>query len=100
MPSAYSAPSYCDKCGKPYPWVEEKLKALDEMIDLMDELDELEKKDLKQSTRDVTTDNPRTHLAALKIKKFGLKIKSEMYDVLKRILVEIAVEAAKQQIGL
>ena len=100
MPSTYSAPSYCDNCGKPYPWLEEKLKVLDEMIDLMNELDELEKKDLKQSTIDITTDNPRTSLASLKIKRFGLKIGSEMYDALKKILVQMAVEAAKQQIGL
>lgn len=70
------------------------------MIDLMNELDELEKKDLKQSTIDITTDNPRTSLASLKIKRFGLKIGSEMYDALKKILVQMAVEAAKQQIGL
>ena len=98
--SFYVAPSYCDKCGKPFPWLEEKLIALDEIIDLMDELSESEKRDLKQSARDVTTENPRTSLAALKIKKFSLKVGSEIYNAVKNILVQIAVEAAKKQIGL
>lgn len=94
------APSYCHDCGKPYPWIEEQLNALDEIVDLMDELSELEKQEFKQSAREVTTENPRTSLAALKIKKFGIKVGSEVYGAARDILVQIAVEAALKSSGM
>lgn len=99
-PSMYTAPSYCINCGKPFQWFAEKLKALDEVIDLTEELNELEKAELKERARELTAENPRTNIAALKVKKFLMKVGSETGTVVKDILVQIAVETAKQYIGL
>lgn len=34
----FDVPAHCQACGKPYPWTEEKIKVLEETINLMDEL--------------------------------------------------------------
>lgn len=94
------APAYCYNCGKPYPWTEEKMKALEETVNLMDELTQDEKKDFIDSAKDITTDNPRTNLGALKLRNLGKKIGKEIWSVAKDIIVQIGTEAALKSMGL
>lgn len=89
-----TAPNYCYNCGSPYPWTEVKLKALDELIDLMDELSEEEKETFKESGRDISTDNPKTELGVFKIKKLVRKIGEGAWNAARDILVQIASETA------
>lgn len=96
----FLAPSYCTNCGKAYPWIEEKLKALDDIIGLMDELSENEKEDFKESARNLTSDNPKTGLSILKIKKFSKKAGQEMWGLAKDLIVQISTEAALKGMGI
>lgn len=96
----FELPKYCHECGKPYPWTEEKIKALEETIDLMDELSSQEKSELKTSISEITTDNPRTSLATLKIKKFGSKVGKEIWNTAKEIIVQIGTETVQRSLGL
>lgn len=98
--ATYQVPSYCHECGKPYPWTEEKLKALEETIDLMDELNSTEKEEFRKSAVEISTDNPRTNLAALKIKRMGAKLGKEVWSSTKEILIQIASETALKSMGL
>ena len=87
-------PSYCKHCGQPYPWTQQKLIALEEVIELMDELNESDKKNLKESAEIISTDNPRTQVGILKIKKVLGKVTKNMGDVALNIIKEVASETA------
>ena len=91
---------YCHECGRPYPWTEEKIKVLEETIDLMDKLTDLEKEEFKKDVLDISNDSPRTSLAALKIKKMRTKIGKEIWVVAKEILFQIGTETALKGMNL
>lgn len=92
-------PAYCHSCGKPYPWTEERLKAIKETIELS-EISEQEKNEFNSNLPDIISETPRTKLAALKIKTIGAKIGKDIWAVAKDILVDIASETAKKTMGL
>jgi hypothetical protein len=94
-----SAPSYCHNCGKPYPWTEERLKAIREAIGLS-EISEQEKEEFNNNLPDIMSETPRTKIAALKIKTIGAKVSKEIWSVAREIIVDIASETAKKIIGL
>lgn len=96
----YKIPNYCHACGKAYPWTEEKIKALEETVDLMDELTNEEKIEFKKSAKDISTENPRTNLGALKIKKISTKVGSDLWNGAKEIIIQIGTEAALKTMGL
>lgn len=87
-------PSYCHNCGKPYPWTQAKLEALDEMVDLMDELNETEKEALKKSGREISIEGPKTEVGVAKIRKYLGKVGSTIGDTAKEVFVQIASETA------
>lgn len=93
-------PQYCHNCGHPYPWTQARLRALDEMIELMEELSKTEKEDFKQSLRDIMTDNPRTKLGTMKIEKYAAKIGEEIWGKIREIIIDIASETALKAMGL
>lgn len=94
-----SAPSFCYKCGNPYPWTEEKVKALKEALELSSITDS-EKEEFGKNLNDIIADTPRSNVAALKIKMIGSKVGKEVWSVVRDILVDIASETAKKTIGL
>ena len=87
-------PSYCKHCGQPYPWTQQKLIALGEVIELMDELNESDKNNLKESAEIISTDNPRTQVGILKIKNVLGKVGKNVGDVVLNIIKEVASETA------
>jgi hypothetical protein len=95
----FELPKYCHNCGESYPWTETKLKALEETISLMDELSIDEKQELMSSAKNITTNNPRSSLSALKIKKLSSKIGKELWSVAKEIIIGIGTEASLKQAG-
>lgn len=95
----YRVPAYCQNCGKPYPWTEEKLKALKETID-QSEISDKEKEEFSKNLPDIISETPRTQTASLKIKNIGAKVGKEIWGVAREILIDIASETAKKSIGL
>lgn len=93
--SPEDAESYCYQCGTAYPWTEARLNAGRELLDLLDELEPEERDALKQSLEDVTRNSPKTEVAATRIRRAIQKIGGEAGDAIKRIAIEVAVEAAK-----
>lgn len=94
-----SKPSYCRFCGKPFPWTETALTAAMEYTDELEGLSIEEKATLKATFDDLTVDTPRTELAAHRFKKFIRKIGPVAGDVLTKIIVNVATEAAKKGMG-
>lgn len=93
-------PAYCGACGQPFPWTETALKAAKNYADDLEQLSLQEKETLKTTLDDLTTDSPRTELAAHRFKTFVVKAGPVAGEMLKKIIVEIGTEAAKKWAGL
>jgi hypothetical protein len=93
-------PAYCGGCGRPFPWTETALAAAKEYTDDLEELSPEEKLALKGTFEDLTSDTPRTPVAANRFNAFMKKIGPAAGDMLKKIIVSVATEAAKKSIGL
>ena len=92
----YELPSFCEACGKPYPWTERKLQAAKELIDREQSLAPHEKIALEADISDITHDAPRTQAAAIRIKGFLAKVPGVVGSALRDIVVDVASEAAKK----
>lgn len=92
-------PCYCSVCGKPFPWTVTAITAAKEYADEL-ELSADDKAKLKATFDELTADTPRTELAAHRFKTFMKKIGPAAGDVLTKIMVNVATEAAKKGMGL
>jgi hypothetical protein len=91
------APSFCIACGKPsFPWFETKVQAAKELADMLEDLDDKDKESVKASFDDLIQDNPRSEVAAAKIKQQLKKLKQGAKDQLYKAAVDIASETAKK----
>lgn len=90
------APKYCPECGAPFPWTSANLEALKELAELDDELNEADTIELVDSAERAMSENPRTKVAALKIKKVLSKAGKVTATAAKDLLVEIVAESAKR----
>ena len=59
-----------------------------------------EKKRISQSLPDLITDNPKTDLAVVRVKKYAMRATPAMCKALLSILAEHACERALQALGL
>lgn len=96
----FSAPAFCSNCGVPYPWTEKGLGAARELVSELEGLTEDEKALLGKDLNDIVADTPRTTVAATRWKKALSKASKELAPALREILIEIASETAKKQLGL
>ena len=94
----FNPPSFCHKCGKPYPWTEMKEKAAEEIILQIDGLSDNEKQDLVNSISDITTDTPNTEIAANKFKTAIGKVSDQAKVIFYKLIVDISSETAKKLI--
>ena len=90
--------SFCDECGKPYPWTEAKLKAAKELADLLDNLNPEERNLLKKSLDDIVRDTPQTTVAVTRFKKLVAKAGPVAADGFRKILVDVLSEAVRKAI--
>jgi hypothetical protein len=96
----YRPPKFCEECGTPFPWTETALSAAKEYTDDLDQLSVEEKTALKGTFDDLTSDTPRTPVAANRFKKFIAKVGPVAGGVLQKIVETVATEAAKRSMGL
>lgn len=94
----YSIPSYCENCGRPYPWTERIQQAAFEVIALSDDLTKSDKDDLQTCLPQLLVDTPNTSVAVLKFKKYSLKAGKEIGAALKDVLVDLVSETVKKSI--
>lgn len=93
---SYSPPSFCHACGKPYPWIEAKLKAAQDLSDELDNLTQEEKDTLKRGLDDMVRDTPQTTVATTRFKRLVAKAGKGAAEGFKSILVDVVSEAAKK----
>jgi hypothetical protein len=86
--------SYCYECGEPHPWTEERLQAAREFAGEVDGLSEKDRTQLAKSFEDIASDNPRTTLGVLRIKKYMAKVGKPVSDLLYKFAVDVASATA------
>lgn len=96
--ASYLVPSFCDNCGKPYPWTSSRILAAQDLAKEVEGLSREDRSILKQSIDDIVKDSPNSPVAALRFKKVMVKAGKTAAGMFKDILVEIASEAAKKTI--
>ena len=89
-PPPIITPSYCTKCGKPYPWMQDKIDAFRKLVDLSP-LDEGDKKVLSNGVEHIISDTPKTKLTCA---RFVRIISKE--SPLGSALLNVAAEHAKE----
>jgi hypothetical protein len=91
-------PSFCHKCGKPYPWVALKVTAGKELVDEFEGLNADERMALKGAIDDLIVETPRTQVAIVRVKKFLPKVGKAAADAFRKIMIEVMAEAVKKQL--
>lgn len=93
-------PKHCHECGHPYPWIKEAVDSWKEIVHTIDKLSIEEKNKMESSIEDLINETPKTQIAVLNLKLGVKKIPQEAWGVMKEILINIASESAKRQLGL
>lgn len=91
--SDYEVPLYCYSCGKPYPWTEEKIKAINDFSNEI-ELNNEDRKVIEENVPAIVVDSPRTQVSAVRIKKVLAKVGGAFAEKLQDMIVDIASETA------
>lgn len=94
----YRPPSFCDSCGKPYPWTSTAQEAAFELIQFSENLNDVDKGDLKVSVGNLIEGGPKSSLAIVKFKNYAAKAGKEIASGLKDILVDVVSESVKKSI--
>lgn len=91
-------PSFCHKCGKPYPWVEKNLAVGTALIEEMQGLSNSEKEALTKSLGDLVRDVPATEVAVVRFKKYLPKVGTAVYAAFKDVMISVATEEVKKKL--
>jgi hypothetical protein len=89
-------PSYCRRCGKPFPWTESSLAATAELVMEEERLSEEDKQLLTASLTDLVSETPRTTLAATRVKRIAGKVGGAFKAAMYKFAVDCASETAKK----
>lgn len=91
-----SPPNFCHACGKPLPWMAEKLEAARDLADDLEGISADDRAKLRTALDDIAAGGPRAELAAARIKRTLGKASTVVGQALWKISVELASEAAKK----
>jgi len=89
-------PKFCHHCGKAYPWTASSLSAARELIREAEGLTENERGILERSLDDLIRETPQTPVEVLRFKRFVTKAGKDVYDAMKKILVDLATAQRAQ----
>lgn len=91
-------PNNCHACGTAYPWRQHALAAAVELLEM--ELEGQAATDAVALIPAIATENPRTEVAALKLKKILGALGKPAYDIAIKVVSDVASETAKKTLGL
>ncbi len=97
---SYDRPSFCGECSSPYPWTKAAKEAFEDLANLEESLNVKERAQLTAAFDDLIADTPRTQGAVAKVKLLLGKLGPEVGEGVRRILVDVATEGVKKQMGL
>jgi hypothetical protein len=91
-----SPDAYCWNCGKAYPWTQRQLAAATELVSEDEQLSEPDKELLTATFVDMTSENPRTTLAATRFRRLAARAGKGLGDAVQKTLVDVLSETAKK----
>jgi hypothetical protein len=95
--ATYDCPSFCHGCGRPYPWMDDKLRTAKDLLFHDDKLTFEERKELWGLLQYVMS-NPKADLAPAKSKLISIKIQKAaepIKDFITDLLAKYAAEMSK-----
>lgn len=90
-------PSFCEKCGKPFPWTESRLEAAKDLANQL-ELDIPERTLLEKSIEEIVRDTPRAPAEAVRFKRIVEGARPWALGAFKEILFGVVGEGVKKMI--
>lgn len=93
----YSLPNYCEECGHPFPWMEQKTARIKNEL-LRSGIEEKQIEYLMELLPDLITDNPKTQYAVTEFQKIMGHLKENAASCVKEIFIEVLAEGAKRMI--
>ena len=93
--SSCSIPSYCHKCGKPFPWTENRILTAIQLFSEFGNLDEDEKKTIENDIKNIARDIPQSELSAMRIKAIWKKYGKIAYNIVMEFASKTAAEILK-----
>lgn len=94
------APGYCMHCGSAFPWTRQKIEALVELAAEEESLSNEDREILRDNAPLIATDNPKSELAALRIKRVMERVGEKSAPIFRKVIMELATEAVKSMLGL
>lgn len=94
----FEKPSYCFKCGNPFPWIEILINNAVELISLDENLSNEDKEIIKNALPDLIIETPTSPLATAKYKKFIPKAAQYIQEGIRNLLVDVASETVKKSL--
>jgi len=96
----YRRPAFCAECGSPYPWTRTAVEEFKKLAELADDLTVEQREQLGAAIDDLVANTPGTNGAVARMKLLTPKVGTELWQAMRQILVDVASEAAKKQLGL
>ncbi|MBB5695511.1 DUF2321 domain-containing protein [Muricoccus pecuniae] len=93
-----TAPNNCANCGVAFPWRQASLASAVEILEM--DLEGQDAVDAAALVPLIATENPKTELAALKLKRLMSKMTKPAYDVAIKVVSDLASETAKKMLGM
>ena len=87
---------FCYNCGKPYPWLESKIKAAQELAHEIENLSEEDINILTDSINDIVVDTPKTQVSASRFIKILSKTRKGVINAFRDLLIDVASETARK----
>ena len=94
----YTPPSFCHHCGNPFPWTSARIAAAKELADELDGVSKAERETLKKSIDELSSDTPRTELAAYRFKRIMGKVGKGAADAMRSLVVDVVSEAVRKML--
>lgn len=91
-------PKYCTTCGHPFPWTERRLLAVAQAIE-DSELSAEERETAQDAAKEIIDRTPTAEGAAQRLKHILGKAGAGAGQAVRDILVDVASEAVKKQLG-
>ena len=95
---SYDPPRFCDSCGSPFPWIKVKIEAANELVELIESLNNDEKKDFQSAIYELIRETAKVPVAKVKLKKYLVKVDSDISDGIKDVLKDTLSEELRNEI--
>jgi len=87
---------FCYNCGKPYPWLESKIKTAQELAHEIKNLSEEDINILTDSINDIVVDTPKSQLSASRFTNILSKTGKNVINAFRDLLIDVVSETAKK----